>query len=149
MKLKSTILTFLIVYSIMTLVYPDELKTQEPIAEYEKIEGAYKTLGLDLRDSKEFMTENYIFLLNFENNHTAVFHRHSKYLFVGVDIHSAYYIVCKEVEGVETWRMYQVEKLNRESSITKLFFKMEKEWLDYTAKGCPGLKKERADKICM
>ena len=133
----------IVIFLMVCLVYMppcySELEQQEPMYESDTCEGAWKILGLDLRDSQEFRTEHYIFLLNFRNNHTLVISRDDRYMFAGVNIHYAYYIVKVEEE---LWRMYEVTKRDKDNPVTKLFLKMEKEWKEYIEKGCPAEKKE-------
>ncbi len=134
MKIFLLVLLFVVIIGIPAASYSEQ---QEPIFESENLEELWGILGLDLQDSKEVRTENYIHLLNFNNNHVVVISLKAPYMFVGVNIYMAYYIVCPNDCEPEFWRMYQVERQDTDSPITQLFIEMEREWLDYIDKGCP------------
>lgn len=134
------ILSFIITFVITTSVHSIEMDQQKPVHEFKTCEQIYQFLGLDLRDSVEIVTKNYIFLLNFQNNHTLIISRTDNIMFAGVNIYNAYMITGSDDSSV--WQLYAVKKTMKDSIITKKFYEMQIEWKECMLRGCPADNKE-------
>jgi len=128
--------------TIMAFVLIGGLSHSEPVGQKPLYIGKsfndVKTiLGLDLMDSNVFETDNFVFILNFENNHTLVAHRKSNYMFIGVDIYSAYYITFNmNSDDTEYWSVYEVSRVDRDNPVYLLFKEMITEWINYLKDKC-------------
>ncbi len=143
--MKNRILFILVIISLLFLVTftsnvhsTEEIK-QEPIYETESLDGIRGYLGLDLRDAFRLENENYIWINNDRNKHVLVIKKESNIMFVGVNIYMAYMIVAlkNDETSEETWLLFQVEPRNTESPVTRMYFEMKQEFIDFIKNGCP------------
>ncbi len=120
--------------------YQDYSKQQKPIYEFDSYEKIHHFIGLDLREATVVKTKNYIYMLNFKNNHTLIVSRTDNVMFAGVNIYCAYMITGND--DAEVWQLYIVERTAKDSDITKRFYKMEAEWKECMSGGCPSDREE-------